>query len=222
VAGGPFEARERVILWSGVAAAGVFALVLLAWIAGMSLGSFGGKLAVSLVAVYLCARMWGHGKTLDERDDDSILAPIGLAGAMCVLPVLLLQTWFTQSLGLHLSLSDPLPGFVISLWTRVEWSADILVMGLFLLTATAVWIEGTNGLSAVLSRISYVVVGFLTLDLLGCAWGIVSVRPQWRLVLALIVLSFFGTIIVATVRRVERLDESAPAVPPETPEPGAA
>jgi hypothetical protein len=44
----------------------------------------------------------------------------------------------------------------------------------------------------------------------------VSLIPQWRLVAALIVLSLAGTILVATLRRVERLDEridEQPAVP---------
>jgi hypothetical protein len=71
----------------------------------------------------------------------------------------------------------------------------------------AVWIEQSTGVSTLVSRASYAVVGFLTLDLLAAAWGMVSLLPQWRLVAALIVLSFTGTILVATLRRVERLDE---------------
>jgi hypothetical protein len=44
----------------------------------------------------------------------------------------------------------------------------------------------------------------------------ISLVPQWRLVAALIVLSFTGTILVATLRRVERLDEvDARPVAPE-------
>ena len=100
-----------------------------------------------------------------------------------------------------------LPQLHVSTWTRVEWTADILVIGLFLVTAMAVWIEQSEGLSTLVSKASYAVVGFLTLDLLGGAWGMISLVPQWRLVAALIVLSFTGTILVATLRRVERLDE---------------
>jgi hypothetical protein len=80
----------------------------------------------------------------------------------------------------------------------------------------AVWIEESDGVSALVSKASYAVVGFLTLDLLAAAWGMVSLIPQWRLVAALIVLSLAGTILVATLRRVERLDEGIdeqPAVP---------
>ena len=53
-------------------------------------------------------------------------------------------------------------------------------------------------------------VGFLTLDLLGAVWGLFSLGPQARLVVALVVLSLVGPILVATLRRVERLDEPTP------------
>ncbi|HVM58516.1 MAG TPA: hypothetical protein VMT74_13725 [Gaiellaceae bacterium] len=222
MAGATFRDRERLILLSGAAAAAFLALVLLAGIAGFSPGTFWSRVSSSLVIVYICARLWGHGKTLEERDNGSILAPIGQIGAMCILPVLLLQTWATSGIGVNASFADPVPHVRVGLWTRVEWSADVLVIGLFLATAMAVWIEGSTGFSSLLSRAAYVCVGFVTVDLLGCVWGVVSIAPQWRLVAALIVLSLAGTILVATMRRVERLDASPAAPPPDTPEPGAA
>ena len=111
------------------------------------------------------------------------------------------------------SLGSLMPELQVGTWTRVEWTADIAVIGLFLLTAMAVWLEGSTGFSSLVSRVSFVVVGFLTLDLLGGAWGLLSLRPQLRLVSALVVLSLAGPILVATLRRVERLDEDAASTP---------
>jgi hypothetical protein len=39
------------------------------------------------------------------------------------------------------------------------------------------------------------------------AWGVISLVPQWRLVAALLVLSLAGTVAVAALRRIERLDD---------------
>jgi len=208
VAGTTFRDRERLVLLSGAAAAAFFALVLLARIVGMPFGSFGGKVAVSLILVYLCARCWGHAKTLEERGTHDTLSLIGRAGAPVILFVLLAQTWVTSSIPVSASLADPLPHLTIGLWTRVEWSADVMVIGLFLATATAVWIEDSTGLSAQLSRVCQVCIAVLTLDLLACVWGMVSILPQWKLVAALMVLSLAGTVLVATFRRLERLDEA--------------
>ena len=47
----------------------------------------------------------------------------------------------------------------------------------------------------------------LSLDLLAGAWGVLSLVPQWRLVAALLVLSLAGTVAVAALRRIERLDD---------------
>ncbi|MGZ4290882.1 MAG: hypothetical protein ACXVQZ_09735, partial [Gaiellaceae bacterium] len=155
----------------------------------------------------LCARLWGHAKTLEERGVDELLSTISSIGAPCIFLVLLAQTWVTSSINVRLTIAGGMPRLHVGTWTRIEWSADILVIGLFLVTAMAVWIEQSEGLSTLVSKASYAVVGFLTLDLLGGAWGMISLLPQWRLVAALIVLSFTGTILVATLRRVERLDE---------------
>jgi len=212
-----FRDRERLVLFSGIAAATFVALVMVAAIAGMSFGTAGGRLATSLVVLYLCARLWGHAKTLEERGVNELLSTVSRYGAPCIFLVLLAQTWVTSSISVRVSIiGGMLPQLHIGTWTRVEWTADILVIGLFLVTAMAVWIEKSEGLSTLVSKASYAVVGFLTLDLLGAAWGMVSLIPQWRLVAALIVLSFTGTILVATLRRVERLDEGIdeqPVVP---------
>jgi hypothetical protein len=214
-----FRDRERLVLFSGIAAATFVAVSLLAAIAGSSLGTFGSRLATSLVVLYLCARLWGHAKTLEERGVDEFLSTVSGYGAPCIFLVLLAQTWVTSSINVRVTIAGGMPQLHISTWTRVEWTADILVIGLFLVTAMAVWIEESTGVSTLVSRASYAVVGFLTLDLLAAAWGLISLVPQWRLVAALIVLSFTGTILVATLRRVERLDEGmdegidGPAVP---------
>ena len=209
MAGGlDFRDRERLVLFSGIAAATIVAVSLLAAIAGSPLGTTGGRLATTLVMLYLCARLWGHAKTLEERGVDELLSTISSIGAPCIFLVLLAQTWVTSSINVRMTIAGGmLPQLHVGTWTRIEWTADILVIGLFLVTAMAVWIEQSEGLSTLVSKASYAVVGFLTLDLLGGAWGMISLLPQWRLVAALIVLSFTGTILVATLRRVERLDE---------------
>ena len=209
MAGGlDFRDRERLVLFSGIAAATMVAVSLLAAIAGSPLGTTGGRLATTLVVLYLCARLWGHAKTLEERGVDELLSTISSIGAPCIFLVLLAQTWVTSSIDVRMTIAGGmLPQLHVGTWTRIEWTADILVIGLFLVTAMAVWIEQSEGLSTLISKASYAVVGFLTLDLLGGAWGMISLLPQWRLVAALIVLSFTGTILVATLRRVERLDE---------------
>ncbi len=179
-----------------------------ATIAGASLGSGGNRIASTLVLLYLCARLWGHAKTLEERDTFNGLSAVGRAGAPFILLVLLAQTWVTSSIDMNVSLASPVPVVHITTWTRVEWTADVAMIGLFLLTAMAVWLEGSTGWSSLVCRASFVVVGFLTLDLLGAVWRRFSLGPQVRLVIALVVLSLAGPILVATLRRVERLDES--------------
>jgi len=206
------------VLFSGIAAATVVAAMLLAAIAGSSFGTTGSRVATSLVLLYLCARMWGHAKTLEERGVDAMLSAVGRIGAPCIFVVLLAQTWVTSTIDARVTIANGMPHLHVSTWTRIEWTADVLVIGLFLVTAMAVWIEQSTGLSTLVSRASYAVVGFLTLDLLGGVWGVISLTPQWRLVAALIVLSFTGTILVATLRRVERLDERPVAEPPAAPE----
>jgi hypothetical protein len=210
VAGEAFRSRERLILFSGAAAAVFVAVCLVAAIAGTALGSGANRIATSLVLLYLCARLWGHAKTLEERDTFNGLSAVGRVGAPFILLVLLVQTWVTSSIDVSVSLAPVIPYVHITTWTRVEWTADLAMIGLFLLTAMAVWLEGSTGWSSLVSRASFVVVGFLTLDLLGAVWGLYSLGPQVRLVIALVVLSLAGPILVATLRRVERLDEPTP------------
>lgn len=216
MAGSHFRDRERLVLFSGIAAATVVAAMLLFAIAGSPFGTDGSRVATSLVLLYLCARMWGHAKTLEERGANKALSAVARIGAPCIFVILLAQTWVTSTIDARVTIAGGMPHLHVSMWARIEWTADVLVVALFLVTAMAVWIEQSRGLSTLVSRASYVFVGFLTADLLGAVWGAISLASQWRLVAALVVLSFTGTILVATLRRVERLDERVdeqPVVP---------
>jgi hypothetical protein len=202
-----YRERERLVLFAGLAAAGFVALTLLASIAGASPGRNVTRFAFTLVLLYLCARLWGHATTLAERGAHERLAVVGRVGAPITFLLLLLQTWRT-TMGMRLTfMSLPMPELHVDTITRLEWSADVAVFGLFLATAIAVWLEESEGVSRLLSLCAYTVIGGFTLDLLAAAWGLVSLTPQVRLVAALFVLSLAGTIVVAIVRRVERLDE---------------
>lgn len=202
-----YRDRERFVLFAGGAAVAFLMLSLLASIAGHSLGGGAAKLASTLVLLYLCARLWGHAATLAERGEHDLLAQIGGVGAPIIFLLLLAQTWASRSIDVRLSLNGVLPHLHISPFTRLEWSADVLVFVLFLATAIAVWVHEADGISLLLSRAAFVVLGVLGVDLLAAVWGMISVIPQWRLVFALVVLALGGTILVATARRVERLDE---------------
>ena len=201
-----FRARERLVLGTGLTAAGLIALALVAGIAGSALGATGNRFVSSVVLLYLCARMWGHGSTLEERGSKEMLGQVARLAAPIVFLLLLVQTWGSMSIRLELS-GNFLPQLHIGLLTRLEWTADIVVFALFLLTATNVWIEESEGWSALCSRIANVVIVILSLDLLAGAWGVLSLVPQWRLVAALLVLSLAGTVAVAALRRIERLDD---------------
>ena len=202
-----YRERERIVLFAGLAAAGFVTLTILASIAGASPGQNVSRLGFSLVLLYLCARLWGHASTLAERGVHERLAAVGRLGAPIIFLLLLLQTWRT-TMGFSVSFVGlPMPQVHVDLIARLEWTADILVFGLFLTTAIAVWLEESESFSRLLALCGYTVIGCFTLDLLAAAWGLVSLRPQWRLVAALFVLSLAATIVVAIVRRVERLDE---------------
>jgi len=200
------RARERLVLGTGLVAAGSVALALVAAIAGSPFGHAGNRFVASLVVLYLCARMWGHGATLEEEGVRTALGRLARLGAPVILLLLLGQTWGSSGIDIRLGL-DFVPYLHVGLLTRLEWTADITIFALFLLTATNVWTRGSNGWSALCSRIANVLVVLLALDLLAGAWGLVSLLPQVRLVGALIVLSLAGTVVVATLRRLERLDE---------------
>ena len=106
MAGGlDFRDRERLVLFSGIAAATIVAVSLLAAIAGSPLGTTGGRLATTLVMLYLCARLWGHAKTLEERGVDELLSKISSIGAPCIFLVLLAQTWVTSSINVRMTIA---------------------------------------------------------------------------------------------------------------------
>jgi hypothetical protein len=203
-----FRARERFVLLTGAAAVSLLTLVWVLGIAGHGLGSFFDRFGLTLVLLYLCSRFWAHAQTLADRQVHEALAKVGVLAAPVVFLLLLAQTWTTA--GIHLSLGlGALPQLHISLFTRLEWTADIAVFALFLATAIAVWTDADGTASALLSKVAYAVLGLLALDLLAAVWGVISVVPQWRLVFALFALALGGTILIATVRRLERLDEAA-------------
>lgn len=203
-----FRARERFVLFAGIAALSFLMGELLAALAGSPLGSDANKLASTLVFLYLCARLWGHARTLAERGGHELLARVGGVGAPAILFLLLVQVW-SGSIGIRLSFSGLQPRFHVSPFTRLEWSADVAIFVLFLAAAIAVWVDRAAGTSRLLSRAAFTILGALGVDLLLAVWGVVSIVPQVKLVLALVVLALGGTVLVGTVRRVERLDEPA-------------
>jgi hypothetical protein len=201
-----YHSRERFVLLTGAAAVALLTLLFVAGIAGMPLGSFFNRVAVTLVLLYLCARFWAHAQTLADRGVHEPLANVGVLAAPVVFLLLFAQTWTTP--GVHLTLGlDLLPHLDVSLFTRLEWTADIAVVTLFFATAIAVWADADGTVSALLSQIAYAVLGILAVLLLASTWGVVSVTSHVRLVCALVVLALGGVILVATVRRLERLDE---------------
>ena len=202
-----FRERERFVLLSGAAAAAYLTLSGVLTAAGSGLGAAGNRFGETLVVLYLCARLWGHARTLDDRGEHEALAKVGRIGSPIIFVLLVAQIWASSSIHLRLGLGL-MPTLHVGAFTRLEWSADIAIFVLFLATAIAVWVEAADTASALLSRAAYTVLGLLGLDLLAAAWGVVSVVPQLRLVAALFVLSLGGTVLVATVRRVERLDEA--------------
>lgn len=203
-----FRARERFVLFAGIAALSFLMGELLASLAGSPLGSDANNLASTLVSIYLCARLWGHARTLAERGGHELLARVGGVGAPAILFLLLVQVW-SGSIGIRLSFSGLQPHFHVSPFTRLEWSADVAIFVLFLAAAIAVWVDRAAGTSRLLSRAAFTILGALGVDLLLAVWGVVSIVPQVKLVLALVVLALGGTVLVGTVRRVERLDEPA-------------
>jgi hypothetical protein len=201
-----FRTRERLVLGCGLVAAGLVAVALVAGIAGSPLGTTGSRFVSSVVLLFLCARMWAHGSTLEERGAREPLGQVARLAAPIVFLLLLVQTW--RSMGIHLTLGGNfVPQLHVSLLTRLEWTADIAVFALFLLTATNVWIEASKGWSALCSRVASALIVILSLDLLAGAWSILSLVGQWRLVAVLLVLSLAGTVAVAALRRIERLDD---------------
>ena len=199
-----YHARERFVLLSGAAAVSLVTLLWVLAISGHGLGTAATRLATTLVSLYLCARFWAHAQTLGERRTHEALANAGVLAAPVVFLLLLAQTWTTP--GIHLTLGlDFMPHLHVSLFTRLEATADIAVFTLFFATAIAVWTDAAETVSALLSKIAYAVLGLLGADLVAAVWGVISVVPQWRLLIALVVVALGGTVLIATVRRLERL-----------------
>jgi hypothetical protein len=203
-----YRSRERFVLVTGIAALSFLMVDVLAALTGSPLGSGAGKLVSTLVILYLCARLWGHARTLAGRGGHELLARAGAVGAPVILFLLLIQAW-SGRIGIRLSFSGFEPHFHVSPLTRLEWSADVAIFVLFLAAAVAVWVDRAEGASRLLSRAAFTVLGALAADLLLAVWGAVSIVPQLKLVVALVVLALGGTVLVGTVRRVERLDEAS-------------
>jgi hypothetical protein len=116
-----YRERERLVLFTGLAAAGVLTLTAIAGIAGAHPGKTVSRIAFSLVLLYLCARLWGHATTLAERGVRERLAVVGRLGAPIIFLLLLLQTWRT-TMGMRITLmSLPAPEVHIATLTRIEW-----------------------------------------------------------------------------------------------------
>jgi hypothetical protein len=208
-----FRDRERLVLWSGAAAASLLALVLLTFLMGTPVGRDWTRISTSVLLLYLCARIYGHARTLAERGVNETLARLATPGAAVLLLVLLVQAWSSR---LQLRIGIPEVGAgEITAWTRLEWTGDVAVFALFLVTGMAVWIHGGEETSRIVALISNLVVGFFTLDLFGGVWGVWSLASQWRLLGSLFVLSLLGTLLVAIARRIERLGDEDPPEPPE-------
>src|SRR3954464_5064801 len=154
-----FAERERLILWSGAAAACVLTLVIVAGIAGASLGEGAGKLAATLVALYLCGRIYGHAETLVDRGRYEGPARWTAIAAALLFLILFVQTWGSRYRP-HISLSfgSTTPSVQISSWTRIEWSADVLTFALFFSTAMAVWVIASERASRTLSMVAQAVL----------------------------------------------------------------
>lgn len=218
-----YRARERLVLFAGAATVALLALVLVAEIAGTHLGSGAGKLVTLLLLFYACARIATHAKTIEERRVHEQLARLAWAGSPVIFLVLAAQTVKTHTP--RITFSGLVPSVALDLWTRIEWTADVAVFALFLVTCMAVWVVESDALSRRLSRIAYGVVALLAVVLLFAIWAsLLTFAHHFRLSAGLVVLSLAGTLLVAILRRVERLDEwdggGPAAAATEPPQPG--
>ena len=207
-----FRMRERIVLFAGAAAIAFAGLDAIASIAGHSLGSAAARLGSLLVSFYLCARIAAHSLTLRERGADERLPRFALFASPVIFLVLLVQTLHASTP--RISLGGVTPGVHLGAGVRFELTCDVALFALFLVTCMAVWVEESNGPSASLTRIAYVVVAVLSLGLLGLIWGTIGISVgTFRLLASLFVLAVVGWLLVAILRRVERLDEEPPAGP---------
>jgi hypothetical protein len=214
-----FRTRERIVLFLGAAAAGFLAFDLLAAIAGHSLGSPGARLATVLLVLYLGGRVAGHAKTLQERDEHLGLARGAWIASPFLTLVLLIQVVsehaMVQPIGLPWFPGGGTPQ--LTGWGRLELTADVAVFALFIVTCIAVWHANAHTLGSALGRIISALTILFALDLVAVIWSIVDLVPQWRMAAGLFVIAVFGTIVVATLRRIERLDEWEPPHAPASP-----
>ena len=211
-----FRRRERIVLLVGAAAIAFVGLELLAAIAGHPLASGLVKLGSLLVSFYLCARIAGHAATLEERGADERLARFAWFASPVIFLVLLVQTVHASTP--RLSFVGFAPHLGLGAGVRFELTCDVALFALFLVTCMAVWVGESDGVSASLTRISYVVVALLSVGLLALIWGTIGASVgTFRLLASLFVLSVVGWLLVAILRRVERLDEEPPDAPPSAP-----
>lgn len=212
MAGMDYRLRERVVLFSGAAAIGFVGLDVLMAIAGHPLGSAASKLGSLLVSFYLCARIAGHALTLDERGANERLGRFALLASPVILLVLVIQTFHASTA--HLSLVGFAPHVSLGPGVRFELTCDLALFALFVVTCMAVWVEKSTGMSASLTRVSYVVVAVFSLVVFALIWGRLSTSVAIvRAVSSLFVLSIVGWLLVAILRRLERLDEEPPDGP---------
>ena len=207
-----YRMRERIVLFSGAAAIAFAGLDVLTAIAGHPFGSAAAKLGSLLVSFYLCARIAGHAMTLEEHGANERLGRFALLASPVIFLVLVVQTFHASTP--HLSLTGFAPHVSLGPGVRFELTCDIALFALFLVTCMAVWVEESRGPSASLTRVSYIVVALLSVCLLGLVWGTIGISVGIaRIVGALFVLAVVGWLLVAILRRVERLDEEPPDGP---------
>jgi hypothetical protein len=216
-----FRTRERIVLFAGATAVSVLALVLVAEIAGNYIGSAIEKLLAVLVVAYLVSRIAAHAKTLEEEGSNEQFARFAWLASPLIFLLLTAQILAPPSneafCGDLFGFGCP-PQIQATAWTKLEWTADVGVFALFLVVCMAVWVRQSVGISTLLSRIGYTVVALLSGLLLIGIWASPRVFVDHvRLILSLFVLALAGTLLVAIVRRIERLDESEPPDAPQTP-----
>jgi hypothetical protein len=207
-----YRTRERIVLFSGAAAIAFVGLDVLTAIAGHPLGTALAKIGSLTVSFYLCARIAGHALTLAEHAANERLARFALYASPVIFLVLVVQTFHASTP--NLSLVGFTPHLSLGPGVRFELTCDLALFALFLVTCMAVWVEESSGVSASLTRVSYVVVTLFSLAVLGLIWGTLKISTGLaRTVASLFVLAVVGWLLVAILRRVERLDENPPDGP---------
>jgi hypothetical protein len=193
------------------------ALILIGGIVGKSVPNGTGRLVGAVFLFYACARIATHAKTLEERGTNEALARVAWLASPVVLLLLLLQ--MVNPGHLEFSFST---GIAFSSWLKLTLTADVAVLALFLVTCMTVWCEDSVGLSTSLGRMASAFVALLSLVLLFAIWtSPLAFVHHAQLIASLLVLSIAGTILVAVIRRIERLDEWEPPLGPSASAPTA-